>query len=145
LESREAALLKKIRIETGKKISTLFSGSYRSAFKGYGLLFDSVREYVSGDDVRNIDWNVSARMNHLYVREYVEERELSIVLMVDISASTQFGVSRAKADVMLEFVALILYLAQMNNDRITLLLFSDRVEKFLKPRKGRKFVLKALD
>lgn len=145
MESREAALLKKIRIETGKKINTMFSGNYRSAFKGYGLLFDSVREYVSGDDVRNIDWNVSARMNHLYVREYVEERELSIVLMVDISASTQFGVSRTKADVMLEFVTLILYLAQMNNDRISLLLFSDRVEKFIKPRKGRKFILKVLD
>jgi uncharacterized protein (DUF58 family) len=145
LESREISILKKIRLETGKKINTMFSGSYRSAFKGYGLLFESVREYISGDDVRNIDWNVSARMNHLYVREYIEERELSIVLMVDISASTQFGLSRNKSDVMLEFVTLMLYLAQMNSDRISLLLFSDRVEKFIKPRKGRKFVLKVLD
>jgi len=145
LEQSGIAILKKIRLETGKKINTMFSGSYRSAFKGYGLLFDSVREYISGDDVRNIDWNVSARMNHLYVREYIEERELSVVLMVDISASTQFGVSRTKGNVMLEFVTLILYLAQMNNDRISLLLFTDRVEKFIKPRKGRKFILKVLD
>jgi len=145
LESREISILKKIRLETGKKIDTMFSGTYRSAFKGYGLLFESVREYISGDDVRNIDWNVSARMNHLYVREYIEERELSIVLMVDISASTQFGLRRTKSDVTLEFVTLMLYLAQMNNDRISLLLFSDRVEKFIRPRKGRKFVLKVLD
>ena len=145
MDSREIAILKKIRLETGKKINTMFSGSYRSAFKGYGLLFESVREYISGDDVRNIDWNVSARMNHLYVREYIEERELSIVLMVDISASTEFGLNRTKSDVMLEFVTLMLYLAQMNNDRISLLLFSNRVEKFIRPRKGRKFVLKVLD
>lgn len=145
METREFAILKKLRLETGKKIDTMFSGSYRSAFKGYGLLFESVREYISGDDVRNIDWNVSARMNHLYVREYIEERELSVVLMVDVSASSEFGIRRTKGDVILEFVTLILYLTQMNNDRISILLFSNRVEKFLKPKKGRKFVLKVLD
>lgn len=145
METREFAILKKLRLETGKKIDTNFSGTYRSAFKGYGLLFESVREYISGDDVRNIDWNVSARMNHLYVREYVEERELSVVLMVDVSASSYFGTGRTKSDVILEFVTLILYLIQMNNDRVSILLFSSRVEKFLKPKKGRKFVLKVLD
>lgn len=145
MDSKEVALLRKIRLETGKKINTMFSGEYRSAFKGYGLSFDSVREYIPGDDVRSIDWNVSARMNHLYIKEYIEERELSIVLIVDISASTLFGSGRSKKDVVLEFVTFMLHLAQMNNDRISVILFSDRIEKYLKPRKGRKFVLKVLD
>ena len=145
MDSKEVALLRKIRVETGKKINTMFSGEYRSAFKGYGLSFDSVREYIPGDDVRSIDWNVSARMNHLYIKEYIEERELSIVLIVDVSASTLFGSGRSKRDVVLEFVTFMLHLAQMNNDRISVILFSDRIEKYLKPRKGRKFVLKVLD
>ncbi len=145
MDSKEVALLRKIRLETGKKINTMFSGEYRSAFKGYGLSFDSVREYIPGDDVRSIDWNVSARMNHLYIKEYIEERELSVVLLVDISASTLFGSGRSKRDVVLEFVTFMLHLAQMNNDRISVILFSDRIEKYLKPRKGRKFVLKVLD
>ncbi len=145
MDSKEVALLRKIRLETGKKINTMFAGEYRSAFKGYGLSFDSVREYIPGDDIRSIDWNVSARMNHLYVKEYIEERELSVVLLVDVSASTLFGSGRSKRDVVLEFVTFMLHLAQMNNDRISVILFSDRVEKFLKPRKGRKFVLKVLD
>lgn len=145
MDSREVAILRKIRLETGKKINTMFAGEYRSAFKGYGLSFDSVREYIPGDDVRSIDWNVSARMNHLYIKEYIEERELSVVLLVDISASTLFGSGRSKRDVVLEFVTFMLHLAQINNDRISVILFSDRVEKYLKPRKGRKFVLKVLD
>lgn len=145
MDSKEVALLRKIRLETGKKINTMFSGEYRSAFKGYGLSFDSVREYIPGDDVRSIDWNVSARMNHLYIKEYIEERELSVVLLVDVSASTLFGSGRSKREVVLEFVTFMLHLAQMNNDRISVILFSDRVEKYLKPRKGRKYVLKVLD
>lgn len=145
MDSKEVALLRKIRLETGKKINTMFSGEYRSAFKGYGLSFDSVREYIPGDDVRSIDWNVSARMNHLYIKEYIEERELSVVLIVDVSASTLFGSGRAKREVVLEFVTFMLHLAQMNSDRISVILFSDRIEKYLKPRKGRKFVLKVLD
>lgn len=145
MDSKEVALLRKIRLETGKKINTMFSGEYRSAFKGYGLSFDSVREYIPGDDVRSIDWNVSARMNHLYIKEYIEERELSVVLLVDVSASTLFGSGRSKRDVVLEFVTFMLHLAQMNNDRISVILFSDRIEKYMKPRKGRKFVLKVLD
>jgi uncharacterized protein (DUF58 family) len=145
LEAKEAALLRKIRLETGKKINTMFSGEYRSAFRGYGLSFDSVREYIPGDEVRNIDWNVSARMNHLYVKEYIEERELSVVFMADLSGSTDFGVSRKKREVILEFLTIMLYLAQMNNDRVSVILFSDRVEKFIRPGKGKKFVLKVLD
>lgn len=145
MESREIALLKKIKLETGRKINTMFSGEYRSAFRGYGLSFDSVREYIPGDEVRNIDWNVSARMNHLYVKQYVEERELSVVFMVDLSGSTDFGVARKKREVILEFLTIMLYLAQMNNDRVSVILFSGRVEKFIRPGKGRKFVLKVLD
>jgi uncharacterized protein (DUF58 family) len=145
LDSKEIALLKKIRLETGKKINTMFSGEYRSAFRGYGLSFDSVREYIPGDEVRNIDWNVSARMNHLFIKQYIEERELSVVFMVDVSGSTEFGINRKKREVILEFLTMMLYLAQMNNDRVSVILFSDRVEKFIRPGKGRKFVLKILD
>jgi uncharacterized protein (DUF58 family) len=145
LESKEAALLRKIRIAMGKKLNTLFVGEYHSAFKGLGLSFDSVREYQYGDYIRNIDWNVSARMNHLYIKEYIEERELSVVLMIDVSGSFEFGGGRSKRDVMLEIAALFLYLSQVNNDRVAVLLFTDRVEKFIPTTKGRKFVLKALD
>jgi uncharacterized protein (DUF58 family) len=123
----------------------MLSGEYKSAFRGYGLSFDTVREYIPGDDVRSIDWNVSARMNHLFIKKYIEERELSIVFMVDISGSTDFGLERKKRDVILEFLTMMLYLANMNNDRVSVILFSDRVEKFLKPNKGRKFVLRVLD
>ncbi len=145
MESRELALLKKIKLQIGKKLNSLFIGEYHSAFKGYGLSFDSVREYQFGDDVRSIDWNVSARMNHLYVKQYIEERELSVVLMIDISGSTEFGSARSKRDVILEVATLVLYLAQMNNDRISVLLFSENVDMFITPMKGRKFILKVID
>jgi uncharacterized protein (DUF58 family) len=145
LESRERALLRKIKLKTRHRLNTMFVGEYRSAFKGYGLSFDSVREYTYGDDVRNIDWNVSARMNNLFVKQYIEERELSVVLMVDLSASTDFGTGRSKRDVLMDAVTLFLYLAQMNNDRISVLLFTDTVEKFIKPKKGKKFILTVLD
>lgn len=145
MESKEFALLKKIKILMGKKLNSLFVGEYHSAFKGFGLSFDNVREYQYGDSIKNIDWNVSARMNHLYVKEYIEERELSVVLMIDISGSFDFGSRRSKRDVMLEIVTLFLYLSQMNNDRISVLLFSDKIEKFIPPKKGRKFILKVLD
>jgi uncharacterized protein (DUF58 family) len=144
-ESSELSLLRKIKLQTGKKLNTTFVGEYHSAFKGFGLSFESVREYQSGDDVRSIDWNVSARMNHLFIKEYIEERELSVVLMVDLSGSLEFGGRRSKRDVTLELVTLLLYLSQMNNDRVSVLLFTDRVEKFIRPRKGRKFILKVLD
>ncbi|HPB82289.1 MAG TPA: DUF58 domain-containing protein [Spirochaetota bacterium] len=145
MTTEETALLKRIRIKTNKKMNNLFVGEYHSAFKGFGLNFESVREYQYGDDVRAIDWNVSARMNHLYIKEYSEERELSVVLMVDLSGSTEFGTGRSKRDIIMETVTLLLYLAQMNNDRITVVLFTDTVEKFLRPRKGKKFVLTVLD
>ncbi len=145
MESKELSLLKRIKLLMGRKLNTLFVGEYHSAFKGYGLEFDTVREYRYGDDIKNIEWNVSARMNHLYIKEFIEERELSVVLMVDVSGSVEFGGSRNKWDVILEVVTLFLYLAQMNHDRISVLLFTDRVEKYITPRKGRKFILKVLD
>jgi len=145
MHSAELALLKKIRIMMGKKLNTLFLGEYHSAFRGSGLSFDSVREYQYGDDIKNIDWNVTARMNQLYVKEYIEERELSIVLAIDISGSTDFGSERRKSEVINEVAALFLYLAQMNNDRITVLLFSDRIERYIRPGRGRKYMLKVLD
>ncbi len=145
MEPRELGLLKKIKLQSRKKLNSLFVGEYHSAFKGMGLSFDSVREYNFGDDVRNIDWNVSARMNHLFVKEFVEERELSVVLLVDVSGSQEFGGEKSKRDLLLEVVTLFLYLAQMNNDRITVIMFSDVVEKIIKPRKGRRFILKVLD
>lgn len=145
MESRDHSYLKKIRLKTKRKITNLFSGEYHSAFKGQGLEFESVREYAYGDEVRSIDWNVSARMNHLYIKEYSEERELSIVLLLDVSASNDFGSSKSKKELMMEAASLFLYLAQMNNDRVSVVLFSDRVEKYIRPRKGRKFILNAID
>jgi len=145
VESGELGLIKKIRLQPGKKINTLFMGEYHSAFKGHGLSFDAVREYQYGDDVRSIDWNVSARMRNLYVKEYIEERELSVVLMIDLSGSTEFGSGRRKRDLVLEVAALFLNLAQINNDRVSACIFTDRVERFIRAKKGRKFVLKVLD
>ena len=145
METKESALLKKIKLQIGRKLNTLFVGEYHSAFKGQGLSFESVREYQFGDDIRSVDWNVSARMDHLYIKEYVEERELSVVLMVDISASTDFGGENSKREKILEAVTFFLYLAQMNNDRISIILFTDTVEEYIKPKKGRKFILKVLD
>lgn len=145
MDRPELALLKKIRLQPGKKINTLFMGEYHSAFRGQGLSFDSVREYRYGDDVRSIDWNVSARMRNLFVKQYVEERELSVVLMIDMSGSTEFGGGRRKRDLILETSALFLNLVRMHNDRVSVCLFTDRVERYLRPRKGRKFVLKVLD
>ncbi|MDR3238165.1 MAG: DUF58 domain-containing protein [Spirochaetia bacterium] len=138
------AFLKKIKLSTARKLDSSFSGEYRSAVKGMGLVFDSVREYQYGDDVRSIDWNVSARMNHLYIKEYIEERDISVLLMIDLSASTGFGLARAKKEAVFELASLLLRLVQINNDRVSVLLFTDRVEKFIKPRKGR-FVLSVLD
>jgi len=137
MEPAEQALFRKLRIRTRRKGDALFAGEYHSAFRGYGLLFDGVREYLYGDDVRTIDWNVSARANHLYVKEYIEERELSVVLAVDTSASIDYGTFRGKRELLMETIVLLLYLARVNNDRVSALLFSDRVENYIPPRKGR--------
>ena len=138
------AFLKKIKLSTARKLDSSFTGEYRSMVKGVGLVFDSVREYQYGDDVKSIDWNVSARMNHLYIKEYIEERDISVLLMIDLSASTDLNGERSKREVIFEIASLLLRLAQINKDRISVLLFTDKVEKFIKPRKGR-FVMSVLD
>lgn len=138
-------LFKKVKLSVSKKVNSRFAGQYRSAFKGNGIQFENVREYQYGDEVKTIDWNVSARMNHLYVKQYMEERELNIVLMIDISGSMEYGGGKKKSDILLEVTAVLLFLAQYNNDSISVLLFSDKVEYFFKPKKGRKYVLKVLN
>jgi uncharacterized protein (DUF58 family) len=139
------SILRRIRISSTKRLNAEFTGQYRSAFKGYGLLFDGVREYQPGDEVRYIDWNVSARSSHLYVKQYIEERELSIVIACDVSASMKFGSSREKREAMLETAALVMQCAAINNDRLSVLLFSDSVEKYFAPKKGSKYLLKVLN
>lgn len=138
-------LLKKVRkIEIKAKglSQNIFAGEYHSAFKGRGMTFSEVREYQYGDDVRDIDWNVTARHNRPYVKVYEEERELTVMLLVDVSGSKNFGaVGIDKSDMMIEIAATLAFSAIENNDKVGVLLFSDRVEKFIPPQKGRKHIL----
>ena len=138
-------LLKKIRkieIKTRGLSQNIFSGEYHSAFKGRGMMFSEVREYQYGDDVRDIDWNVTARHNHPYVKVYEEERELTVMLLVDMSASGLFGaVGEEKREVIAEIAATLAFSASQNNDKIGALFFTDRVEKFIPPGKGKKQIL----
>jgi len=139
------AKVRRIEIKARGLSRQLFSGQYHAAFKGRGMSFAEVREYQYGDDVRSIDWNVTARMRSPYLKVYEEERELSVMLLVDISASSNFGssVSR-KRDIMAEIAAVISFSAIQNNDKIGLILFSDRIEHFIPPRKGKSHVLRLL-
>lgn len=141
-----AELLRKVRkieIKTRRSCSLLFSGEYHSAFRGQGMSFSEVREYQPGDDIRSIDWNVSARLNHTYVKVFEEERELNVVLMVDASRSSFFGTThQLKQDLMMEICALLSYSAAGNHDKISLMFFTDKVEKFLPPIKGHSQVLR---
>lgn len=141
-------LMKKIRrleIRTRHLVEDLFAGSYLSVFKGRGIEFDQVRKYEMGDDARSVDWNVTARMGELYVKRFVEERELTMLLAVDVSASNDFGTQgQFKRDAALEMTALLAFAAVRNNDKVGLLLFTDRVEKFIPPRKGRRHILRIL-
>ncbi len=144
--SRE--LIKRIRrleITTRKVVSSVLSGQYHSVFKGRGMAFSEVRQYQPGDEVRTIDWNVTARMNDAYVKVFTEERELTVMLLVDVSASGTWGSqARTKAEVAAEVAAQIAFSAIANNDRVGLILFSDRVEKVVPPRKGRSHVLRLI-
>ena len=141
-------ILKKVRqieIKTGKLVNDVFAGKYESIFKGRGMEFHEVREYVPGDDIRSIDWNVTARAGHPYVKKFVEERELTVLLMGDVSGSGYFGTKdKMKRDVMAEIGALLAFSAIKNNDKVGLLLFTDRVEKFIAPKKGRPHVLRVI-
>ncbi|UCC73671.1 MAG: DUF58 domain-containing protein [Gemmatimonadota bacterium] len=137
--------VKLIELRTRGLVNTLFSGEYQSVFKGKGMEFAEVREYAPGDDFRTIDWNVSARMGHPYVKEYTEERELTVLFAVDLSGSAQFGTrGRFKAEVAAEIAAVIAMAAIKNNDRVGLLLFTDRIEQFVPPKKGRRHALRLI-
>lgn len=139
------AKVRKIEIKTRKMVDELTGGAYHSVFKGRGIEFSEVREYVYGDDVRDIDWNVTARTNVPHIKKYSEERELSVILAVDISASGAFGSSTlSKREKMTEGAALLALSAMCNNDKVGLLLFSDRTELFLPPRSGRTHVLRLI-
>ena len=138
-------LLKKVRkivIKTRGLSANIFAGQYHSAFKGRGMAFSEVREYQFGDDVRDIDWNVTARFNRPYVKVFEEERELTVMLLVDVSGSLDFGTQgQTKRDMLTEIAATLAFSAIQNNDKIGVIFFSDRIEKFIPPKKGRKHIL----
>jgi len=141
-------LLKKVRkieIKTRGLSSHIFSGEYHSAFKGRGMAFSEVREYTPGDDIRSIDWNVTARFNTPFVKVFEEERELSVVLLVDVSASGLFGTSKQqKQELITELCAVVAFSASQNNDKIGVIFFSDKIEKFIPPKKGKTHVLRII-
>ncbi len=141
-------ILKKIRqieIRTNRLVTESVSGQYHSVFKGQGMNFDEVREYQPGDDVRAIDWNVTARMNHPFVKKFVEERELTVMLLVDLSGSGLFGsAGQSKRELAAELASVLAFSAIRNNDKAGLILFTDTVEKFIPPRKGRRHVLRVI-
>ena len=137
--------IKRIEIRTGRLVNDVFAGKYESVFKGRGMEFHEVREYVPGDDIRSIDWNVTARTGRAYVKKFVEERELTILLMADMSGSGYFGsIEKMKSEIMAEIGAVLAFSAIKNNDKVGLLLFTDRVEKFIAPKKGRLHVLRVI-
>ncbi len=129
--------VKRIQIRTRKYVQNVLAGAYHSAFKGRGMEFEDVREYQPGDEVRSIDWNVTARMQYPYIKNFREERELSVILLIDVSASSLFGTTgKKKAELIAELGALFSFSAIQNNDNVGLILFSDRIEKYLPPQKG---------
>ena len=141
-------LLKQVRqieIRTKGLVNQVFSGEYHSVFKGRGMEFSEVREYQYGDDIRNIDWNVTARLGHPYIKVFEEERELTVMLLVDLSGSLMFGsVSKTKQRIAAELTAILAFSALKNNDKVGLILFTDKIEKFVPPRKGKKHVLRII-
>ncbi|MDO4819527.1 MAG: DUF58 domain-containing protein, partial [Prevotella sp.] len=140
-----AELIKKVRkieIKTRRLSNNLFAGQYHSVFKGRGMAFSEVREYQFGDDVRDIDWNVTARFHRPYVKVFEEERELTVMLMVDVSGSLDFGTQKLlKKDMVTEIAATLAFSAIQNNDKIGVIFFTDRIEKYIPPKKGRKHIL----
>ena len=141
-------LLKKVRrieIKTRGLSKHIFAGEYHSAFKGKGISFSEVREYQYGDDIRNIDWNVTARFDHPYIKVFEEERELTVMLLIDMSGSGNFGTKGSfKRDIVTEIAAVLSFSAIFNNDKIGVVFFSDAVEKFIPPKKGRKHILRII-
>ncbi len=137
--------IKRIQIYTNRKVNDMFAGEYESAFKGQGMQFDEVREYAPGDDIRSIDWNVTARMGKPYIKRFVEEREQVVMLVVDTSGSVDFGtIERTKNSLAAEFCAVLAYSAIKNGDKVGLITFSDKVDKYIPPRKGAQHVLRII-
>lgn len=137
--------IRRIQITTSRLVNESLAGEYHSVFKGRGMEFDEVREYQHGDDVRTIDWNVTSRAGRPFVKRYVEERELTVMLLIDASASGDFGsTDKMKAEIAAEISALLAFSAIKNNDRVGAILFTDRVEKFIPPRRGSKHVLRVI-
>ena len=136
--------VRKLELKTNRKVEGLIAGNYRSVFKGSGIEFSEVREYVPGDDIRSIDWNVTARLNAPFVKEYIEARNLSVYIVFDVSGSGEYGSEKSKKDQGYEIAASIMFAALRNNDSVGLCLFSDHVEKFIPKRPGKKHVLRML-
>jgi len=137
--------IRHIQITTSRMVSDVFAGQYQSVFKGKGMEFDEVREYHPGDDIKSIDWNVTARTGHPYVKKFVEERELTVMLILDASMSCHFGsVKQMKSQLAAELCSVLAFSAVRNNDRIGLIIFTDRIEKFVPPRKGLRHVLRII-
>lgn len=137
--------VRKIEIKTRGLSRHIFAGEYHSAFKGRGMAFSEVREYQYGDDFRSVDWNVTARFNHPFIKIFEEERELTVMLLIDISGSGEFGTqSRLKASLITEIAAVLSFSAIQNNDKVGVIMFSDRIERFIPPKKGRKHILKII-
>ena len=136
--------IKKLEIQTKDLVEGVESGAYNSKYRGGGIEFSEVREYIPGDDVKRIDWNVSARHNSLYVKEFVEENELNIYLILDLSASTNFGFTKSKLDLGFEVAVSLMFLALKNNDRLGLGIFTNQLEKFIPSKKGKRQLLKII-
>lgn len=138
-------IIRRIHIRTNRTVNDFLAGAYHSAFKGKGIEFEEVREYQPGDDVRSIDWNVTARLNFPFVKSYREERELTVTLLVDLSASSLFGSSgKGKHEIIAEIGAVLAFSAIKNNDKVGIVLFTDRVEKYIPPKKGISHVLRVI-
>jgi len=137
--------VRKIEIKTRGLSRNIFAGEYHSAFKGRGMAFSEVREYQFGDDVRNIDWNVTARYNKPFVKVYEEERELTVMLLIDVSGSREFGSNdKLKKHIVTEIAAVLAFSAIQNNDKIGVIFFSEKIEKFIPPKKGRSHILRII-
>lgn len=139
------AKIRRIHVTTSRLVTDFLSGQYESVFKGRGIEFDEVREYQPGDEIRSIDWNVTARMGHPFVKKYVEERQLTVMILLDASGSSYFGTTkRMKSELAAEVSAVLAFAAVKSNDRVGLIIFTDRIEKFIPPRKGMQHVLRVI-
>ncbi|MGA2092158.1 MAG: DUF58 domain-containing protein [Sedimentisphaerales bacterium] len=140
-----AKKIRQIQIYTSQMVNASFAGQYESVFKGRGMQFDEVREYMAGDDIRTIDWNVTARTGKPYIKRFVEEREMTVIFAVDLSASGRFGtIDKTKNQLAAEFCAVLAFAAAKNNDKVGLLIFTDRIELFIPPKKGSRHVLRLI-